>query len=251
MKPLIAKDLSQGYGTSTVFDGLNLDVPAGVTGLLGPNGAGKTTLLQTLATVRPPRAGSLEIRGLDATVPASLPQIRSSIGYLPQEFGYPRGFSIHEFVLYCAWLRGVDRARRDELVAQAIRAVDLHEDSKRKMHKLSGGMRQRCGIAATIVGDPALVILDEPTVGLDPMQRIAFRDILTSLPNRDDTCVILSTHLVEDIATTCDSVAVMDGGRIIYFGSVDDFASTAESGAPGSSELERAYSSAIARNEVA
>lgn len=244
------RGLSQGYGMTTVLEGLDFDVEPGVTGLLGPNGAGKTTLLRTLATVVPPRSGALTVRGADATDPRRLKGIRRHIGFLPQTFGYPKNFTVAEFVQYSAWLRGLANADRPEAVRAAVRAVDLSDAENTKMSRLSGGMRQRVGIAATIVGDPAVVILDEPTVGLDPMQRIAFRDIIKGVPERYEACVLLSTHLVEDVGACCDHVAVMNRGRISWSGAVNDFAKVAEPGAPGATDLERAYSTALSRSEA-
>jgi ABC-2 type transport system ATP-binding protein len=246
-----ATDLVQGYGATAVLDGLDFAVEPGVTGLLGPNGAGKSTLLRTLATVVPPRSGALTVGGADATDPRLLTSIRRGIGFLPQTFGYPKNFTVAEFVRYCAWLRGVPKASRGESARAAIAAVDLTDSASTKMSKLSGGMRQRAGIAATVVGDPSVVILDEPTVGLDPMQRIAFREIIRSVPERYEACVLLSTHLVEDVGACCDFVAVMNHGRITWSGAVADFAEAADPDSPGATDLERAYATALSQPEVA
>ncbi|MCH7230619.1 ATP-binding cassette domain-containing protein [Glycomyces sp. L485] len=246
---LKASGLVQGYGTKTVLDGIDFVARPGVTGLLGPNGAGKTTLLRTLATAEPVRAGALTVAGRDATVPRELPSIRRELGFLPQEFGYPKGFTVREFVDYSAWLRGVRSEDRSRLVREALEATAMSDSASTKMSRLSGGMRQRAGIAATIAGDPKVVILDEPTVGLDPMQRIGFREIMTSIPARFEAVVLLSTHLVEDVGACCDEVAVMRSGEIVHSGPVKDFAEVAEAEAPGATDLERAYATVLGAAE--
>lgn len=246
---LKASGLVQGYGTATILDGIDFEARPGVTGLLGPNGAGKTTLLRTLATADPVRAGALTVAGRDATLPRELPSIRHELGFLPQEFGYPKGFTVREFVDYSAWLRGIGSKTRTRLVHEALEAVTMTESADTKMSKLSGGMRQRAGIAATVVGDPKVVILDEPTVGLDPMQRIGFREIITAIPTRFEAVVLLSTHLVEDVGACCDHVAVMRSGRIIHSGPVKQFADAADAEAPGATELERAYATVLENTE--
>jgi ABC-2 type transport system ATP-binding protein len=240
-----ARALVQGYGPNLILHGLDLSLPAGVTGLLGPNGAGKTTLLRTLATALPPRSGQLRIDNRDATLPKNLESIRRTIGYLPQKFGFPPQFSVAEFVQYSAWLRGVPGGRILEESNRAIELVDLAESAGTKMRKLSGGMRQRAGIAGTIVGGPRIVILDEPTVGLDPMQRISFREVLVDVAERFEAAVLLSTHLVEDIGACCDHVCVLEAGELIYSDKVAAFTETALPGAVGATELERSYTSLL------
>lgn len=233
-----------------VLHGLDLKLSPGLTGLLGPNGAGKTTLLRTLATVVPPWSGQVRLAGEDANVPSALGRVRRQLGYLPQRFGYPAQFTVSEFVRYSAWLRGVDRSDIETAAREAVAAAGLADHRRVRMRRLSGGMRQRAGIAATIVGDPRLVVLDEPTVGLDPMQRIEFRELLRDIVRRLEACVLLSTHLVEDIAACCDHVSVLAAGRIQFSGSVTDFAARAKPDAPGASDLERSYSTVLAGEEA-
>jgi ABC-type multidrug transport system ATPase subunit len=241
-----ASGLSQGYGPRVVLRDIDLSLTQGVTGLLGPNGAGKTTLLRTLATVVPSRTGRLTIDGRDATRASELRAIRRGLAYLPQSFGFPPNFTVEEFVQYSAWLRGVPRREIAASTKAAIKLADLTEHAKTKVRKLSGGMRQRAGIASALVGAPTTIILDEPTVGLDPLQRIKFRDILAEAAERFEACVLLSTHLVEDIGASCKSVIVIDAGRAVYDGALKDFINEARSDAPGATDLERSYSTVLA-----
>ncbi|GGL02894.1 ABC transporter ATP-binding protein [Planomonospora parontospora subsp. antibiotica] len=234
--------LSQGYGRKTIIDGLDLGLRAGVLGLLGPNGAGKTTLLRTLATVVPPKRGDVYICGERVGSERAARRARRNIGYLPQNFGYYPRFSVYDFVRYCGWLREVPAGRLHEATVDAVRAVGLGDHGSARMKSLSGGMIRRAGIAAAIVGNPPLVLLDEPTVGLDPAQRLEFRNLIRSLTG---TAVILSTHLVEDVAVTCDDVAVLLKGRFVYRGSPVDLADHAAEDAAGDSPLERGYMSVL------
>lgn len=239
-------DLAQGYGRNVVLSGLTFDIPVGVMGLLGPNGAGKTTLLRTLATVTPPRAGIITVCGELVDSERSARAARRVIGYLPQEFGYFPGFTVFDFVRYCAWMRAVPKANVDHAATEAIEAVALGDQRDTRMKSLSGGMLRRAGIASAIVGKPRLLLLDEPTVGLDPAQRLEFRDLLRSLT---DAAVVLSTHLVEDVAAVCDTVIVLTQGQVIFCGAPATLAS-ADLGGVGDSPLERGYMSILTRNEA-
>ncbi|MEU7054531.1 ATP-binding cassette domain-containing protein [Streptomyces sp. NPDC046197] len=237
--------LSQGYGRRRVIDGLNLTIGPGVTGLLGPNGVGKTTLLRTLSTVTPPKAGSLELFGEEIRTEAAARRARRKIGYLPQDFGYYPNFSVADFVYYCAWLREIPDKQAGEATDRAIASVALGDRAREKMKSLSGGMLRRAGIAAAIVGAPPLVLLDEPTVGLDPEQRLDFRELIRSLA-REGVGVLLSTHLVEDVGAACDKVLVLHGGQIRYQGTPKKLAEIAVESAPGDSPLERGYMTVLA-----
>ncbi|MFI1164878.1 ATP-binding cassette domain-containing protein [Streptomyces sp. NPDC020801] len=232
--------LSQGYGHRPVIDELSLTISPGVTGLLGPNGAGKTTLLRTLSTVTPPQVGSLELFDEEIKTEAAARRVRRRIGYLPQEFGYYPNFSVAEFVRYCAWLREVPEGQAEAATDHAIASVGLGGRARDKMKSLSGGMLRRVGIAAAIVGNPSLVLLDEPTIGLDPAQRLDFRELIRSLA-RDGIAVLLSTHLVEDIGAACDEVLVLHGGQIRYRGAPKGLSEIGAESAPGDSPLERGY----------
>lgn len=230
--------LRQAYRSKVVLESLDLTLVPGVTGLLGPNGAGKTTLMRTLATVQPPVEGTITLDGVSIQSERGARAVRRQIGYLPQKFGWDPGMRIRDFVEYAAWLREVPDNRRADEVEKALGQVDLLDRRNERMSRLSGGMRQRAGIAWAIVGGPGLVILDEPTVGLDPRQRLQFRKILSELR---DTTVLLSTHLIDDVAAACDRVVVLHSGRILFEGDVTDMAARGLEGRPGETPLERAY----------
>lgn len=215
------EELVQGYGRKRVLDGVTMELAEGVTGLLGPNGAGKTTLMRTLATQLPPRAGHVVIGGRTVKRRRDALEARGRIGYLSQSFGYDPRFSVREHVEYLAWLREVPSNLRRALVSEAVARVGLERDETTRMGALSGGMRQRAGIAGAIVGTPALLILDEPTVGLDPEQRASFRDLVRSRPAPR---ILLSTHLIEDVQAMAERVVVLTEGQIRYDGTLAAFA---------------------------
>ncbi|MFD5369235.1 ATP-binding cassette domain-containing protein [Streptomyces sp. NPDC127103] len=233
-------DLTQGYGSRRIIEGLSLSVQPGVTGLLGPNGAGKTTLFRTLATIAPPQSGQLELFGEPVESERDARRVRRRIGYLPQDFGYYPAFSITDFVRYCAWLREVPSKEAGPATERALASVGLADRSRDRMKSLSGGMLRRAGIAAAIVGSPSLLLLDEPTVGLDPAQRLDFRNLIRSLA-RAGTAVILSTHLVEDVSAACDTVLVLNRGSVVHRGAPQQLADLAGPTAPGDSPMERGY----------
>ncbi|MER7169589.1 ATP-binding cassette domain-containing protein [Micromonospora sp. NPDC000207] len=238
--------VAQGYGTSTVIDRLSATLQPGVTALLGPNGAGKTTLLRTLATVLPPKNGRIRIDGVEVSGERSARQVRDRIGYLPQDFGFDPRMTVADFVTYAAWMRGVPSSRWRDSVEEALVMVDLTDRRRSRMKSLSGGMRRRAGIAWAIVGRPRLVLLDEPTVGLDPRQRLQFRKIISGL---DDTVVVLSTHLIDDVGAICDRVIVMHGGSTQFDGTVTELEALSRDDLPGHSKLERAYMNLLPEGE--
>lgn len=240
--------LSQGYSDRRVIENIDLCLEPGVTGLLGPNGAGKTTLLRTLATITPPRTGSLEVLGTPIRNERDARRARRTIGYLPQDFGYYPAFSVKEFVRYCAWLREVPEKNAGPATLKALEAVGLAGRARHRMKSLSGGMLRRAGIAAAIVGSPSLVLLDEPTVGLDPAQRLDFRELIRSLA-REGAAIMLSTHLVEDVGASCQTVLVLKDGQIVSSGTPQDLARQAAPTAPGDSPLERGYMTALKSRE--
>jgi ABC-2 type transport system ATP-binding protein len=235
---VIVDKLGQGYGKTVVINRLTLTLQPGVTALLGPNGAGKTTLLRTLATIMPPRFGTITIDGVEVESERNARKIRDSIGYLPQDFGIDPNMSVSDFVTYAAWLRGVSPGQRRRSVDEAVEMVDLVDQRRTRMRNLSGGMRRRAGIAWAVVGRPRLVLLDEPTVGLDPRQRLQFRKIIGGL---DGTVVVLSTHLIDDVEAICDRVVVMHGGEAKFDGTTAEMAALSRDDLPGHSLLERAY----------
>lgn len=234
----ILDGVAQGYGSTRVINGLSLTLQPGITALLGPNGAGKTTLLRTLATIMPPRNGRMSIDGVEVRGERSARLVRDRIGYLPQDFGFDPRMTVADFVTYAAWLRGVPSSRLRGAVAEALEMVDLVDRRRSRMRSLSGGMRQRAGIAWAIVGRPSLVLLDEPTVGLDPRQRLQFRKIVSGL---EDTVVVLSTHLIDDVGAIGDRVIVLHGGAARFDGSVAELEKLGHDDLPGHSRLEQAY----------
>ncbi|WP_369200250.1 ABC transporter ATP-binding protein [Streptomyces sp. PU-14G] len=224
-------------------DGLDLSLGTGVHGLLGPNGAGKTTLIRALATVLRPAEGALELFGESVTDAGAHRRLRRRIGYLPQVFGYYKRFTVREFVEYMAWLKEVPKADIPAAVQRAVERVGLAERADERMKALSGGMVRRVGIAQALVNDPALLLLDEPTVGLDPAQRLRFRELLQEVGT--DTCVVVSTHLVEDVAAACDDVVLFADGRLVLHGTLEDLAAAGGPEHPGDSPLERGYSALL------
>jgi ABC-2 type transport system ATP-binding protein len=195
-------------GGVTAVNDVSLDLKAGVVGLLGPNGAGKTTLMQMVATITRPTEGQITFQGVDiAREPETL---RRQLGYLPQDFGVYDNLTAFEFLSYFAGLKGVaSRSRLWEL----LETVNLHTVAHRTAATFSGGMRQRLGIAQALLNDPALLIVDEPTAGLDPEERVRFRHLLTDLGQ--GKLVLLSTHIVSDVESLADTIAVMREGRLV------------------------------------
>lgn len=208
-----AENLRQGYGKKIIIDSLDLTIGPGVTALVGPNGAGKTTLLRTLVTELSPKGGTVSIAGEPVTGKASIRRARTHIGFLPQNFTADPAFTVADLIRYAAWLRETDVS--EQAVSKALAAVDLTDSARTKIRALSGGMRQRAAIACTIVGDPAILVFDEPTVGLDPAQRVYFREVLDQQRERT---VLLSTHLIEDVVASADRVVVVDHGEVRFDG---------------------------------
>jgi ABC-2 type transport system ATP-binding protein len=206
-------DLTHTYPNGTrALDGVSLHVPAGMFGLLGPNGAGKSTLMRTLATLQVPASGSVRFDGID--VLADPPALRRVLGYLPQDFGvYPR-VSAYDMLDHLAVLKGyAARGERREAVEALLQQVNLWSVRKKALAGFSGGMRQRFGIAQALLGNPRLVIVDEPTAGLDPEERNRFLNLLAGIG--ENVVVILSTHIVEDVADLCPRMAILAAGRIV------------------------------------
>lgn len=236
--------LTQRFGRTTVLDGLDLRIGTGVFGLLGPNGAGKTTLLRTLATIIRPKAGALRLLGHDPGNDHERRLLRRRLGYLPQHLGYYPNFTVFEFVEYFALLKEMPNDEVRPAVARAIARVELEERGRSKLKTLSGGMLRRVGIAQAIVNQPDLLLLDEPTAGLDPEQRVAFRSLLREIGT--DATIIVSTHLVEDVAAACTEVALLNGGRIAFRGTPEELTTLGDGYEVGDSPLERGYSRALA-----
>jgi ABC-2 type transport system ATP-binding protein len=238
-------DLTRRFGRTYAVAGVSMEAGPGVFGLLGPNGAGKTSLLRMMATVLPPTSGRLRLLGRDPGSHGPRREIRRRLGYLPQNLGYYPGFTVAEFVEYFALLKDMPPGRVPRAVAAAIEQVALGDKAKAKLRTLSGGMLRRAGIAQAIVNDPDLLLLDEPTAGLDPEQRVAFRAILRRLGER--ATVVVSTHLVEDVGAACSQVALMDAGKVVFDGTPGELIARGEgSGAAGDAPLERGYSAVLA-----
>jgi len=208
--------LSKTYpnGVQALCD-VSLTIPTGMFGLLGPNGAGKSTLMRTIATLQEADSGSISLDGLD--VLRQKDDVRRVLGYLPQEFGvYPR-VSAEELLEHFAVLKGIaDRPLRKETVAALLQRVNLYDVRKQKLGTFSGGMRQRFGIAQALLGDPQLIIVDEPTAGLDPGERVRFHNLLAEIG--ENVIVILSTHIVEDVSDLCSRMAIISHGRVLAEG---------------------------------
>ena len=210
-------ELAKRFGSTVALDGITMRLEPGVTGLLGPNGAGKTTLLRILATVLAPDSGEVRLLGHRTDSPAALRAIRQRLGYCPQEPGFYGHFSAFDFVDYIAILKELDdrTARRDE-VRRVLTEVGLDDVMHKRIKTLSGGMRRRVIVAQALLGDPELLVLDEPASGLDPEQRLRFRETVSAVAEQHT--VLLSTHQTDDVAALCQRVVVVDHGRILHDG---------------------------------
>jgi len=235
-----AEGLKVRAGRQLAVEGLDLTLAIGVHGMLGPNGAGKTTLMRALATVVKPHDGRLRLFGQDITDGRRLRGLRSRLGYLPQHFGYYPRFTVRDYVEYMAWLRDMPASAVPGATQRAIERVQLADRADSRLRSLSGGMLRRVGIAQAIVNEPALLLLDEPTVGLDPEQRVEFRNLLRELGAT--SCVLVSTHLVEDVVAACSDVILVDRGALVFQGVPADLARLGEAGGVGDSPAERGYS---------
>jgi ABC-type multidrug transport system ATPase subunit len=214
---LSIRNLSHVYpGGTRALDDVSLEIPAGMFGLLGPNGAGKSTLMRCIAALQTPTSGAIDFDGIDVLAEPS--RLRQTLGYLPQDFGvYPR-VSALDLLDHLAVLKGLtDRAERRETVEALLNQVNLWAVRKKAVAGFSGGMRQRFGIAQALIGQPQLIIVDEPTAGLDPEERNRFLNLLAGIGEK--VVVILSTHIVEDVADLCPRMAVLAGGRLLREGS--------------------------------
>lgn len=247
------ESLTVRFSRRTALDSVSLEFGPGVHGLLGPNGAGKTTLIRVLATLVNPDSGGVTLLGRQTSPSRDRTEIRRRLGYLPQAFGYYPRFTVREFVEYFAWLKQMPATEVPSAVDRALAEVGLTDRAGDKLKTLSGGMLRRAGIAQAIVNAPDLLLLDEPTAGLDPEQRVDFRSLVTRLGQR--SCVLISTHLVEDVASACSDVAILYEGRVAYRGTAAELtalgaARAADEGAAGSpgSPIERGYSMALAQH---
>ncbi|HCE56653.1 MAG TPA: multidrug ABC transporter ATP-binding protein [Prolixibacteraceae bacterium] len=222
------ENLNKVYkGGSYAIKNLNLEIPNGMFGLLGPNGAGKSTLMRILVTLMKPSSGKVTING-NLDLAKNRREIRAMLGYLPQDFSFFSKLKTYEFLDYAARLAGMKNGTtRRTAVEQMLEEVGLFEARDRIANKLSGGMKRRLGIAQALINDPKIIIVDEPTTGLDPEERIRFRNLLSTISTRDVT-IILSTHIVGDISSTCDNMALLNKGNLAFAGSPEQLVKEAE-----------------------
>ncbi|QNK63939.1 ABC transporter ATP-binding protein [Pedobacter sp. PAMC26386] len=219
------KNLTKKYNKhKTGLSDYSITLEKGILGLLGPNGAGKSTLMKIIATISQPTQGTLILDGID--IVKNPGHIRKVLGYLPQDFGVYPNLNAYEFLKYIAAMKGVGGKGLNQRIDMLLDGVNLTADAKRPIGTYSGGMKQRIGIAQALLNDPKVLIFDEPTVGLDPEERVRFRQLITDLA--DDCIIILSSHIVTDIETIADEVAVMQNGSLITKGSQQDIMKHAE-----------------------
>ncbi|EOS25028.1 ABC transporter ATP-binding protein [Lachnospiraceae bacterium A4] len=209
---LVIDRVSKQYQNRIAVDRVSATLQKGVYGLLGANGAGKTTLMRMLCGILKPTGGTITFDGMDVSEEA----YRAVLGYLPQDFGYYPEFSALDFLLYLAALKGIPKAQAKCRARELLALVSLQEAEKKKIKTFSGGMKQRLGIAQALLNDPKLLILDEPTAGLDPKERVRFRNLIQTLGK--DSIVLLSTHIVSDIEHIADEILMMKAGQLIYRG---------------------------------
>jgi len=211
---LRTNELTKKYGSKTAIDHLNVTLSNGVYGLLGANGAGKTTLMRLLCDIQTPTSGKITLDGKDILGLGE--KYRALLGYLPQHFGYYPDFTAMDFIMYVAALKGLGEKQAKNKAAELLEAVDLTKESHHKIKTFSGGMKQRLGIAQAMLNNPHILILDEPTAGLDPKERVRFRNLISAFSK--ERIVILSTHIVSDVEFIAEEIIMMKSGRVLQFG---------------------------------
>ena len=219
---LIIDQISKQYETKIAVDKISVTLQKGVYGLLGSNGAGKTTLMRMICGILKPTNGTISFDGIDV----SEENYRSILGYLPQDFGYYPEFTGMDFLLYMAALKGIEKSQAKRKTKELLQLVSLQDVAKKKIKTYSGGMKQRLGIAQTLLNQPKLLVLDEPTAGLDPKERVRFRNLIADLGK--ESIVLLSTHIVSDIEHIANKVLIMKDGQLIYQDKWDDSKGTLE-----------------------
>lgn len=230
------KNLSKNYGKKQALKNVDLTIRQGMFGLLGPNGAGKTTLMKIIATLLQKSEGDVRVCGIDINNDR---EIRRIIGYLPQDFSMYGNMSVYEAMDYLGVLSGLYRQERKERIPSLLEQVNLSDDVKTKVRAMSGGMRRRLGIAQALLHEPKVLIVDEPTAGLDPEERVRFRNLLSETAK--DRVVILSTHIVGDVEATCEDIAVLNKGCVLFQGTVTELLEEASG---------RIYSARVSRMEL-
>lgn len=214
---IVIRHLDKYYGKKQALSDVNLTIQKGMFGLLGRNGAGKTTLMKVLATLHDKQGGEVTICGIPVEHASA---IRKITGYLPQDFSMYPNMSVYEAMDYLGVLSGLTKEERKKRIPGLLRQVNLQDNYRTKVRALSGGMKRRLGIAQAILHDPRVLIVDEPTAGLDPEERVRFRNLLCEIAQ--ERIVILSTHIVGDIEATCEDIAVLDDGKILFQGTVEE-----------------------------
>ncbi len=230
------KHLDKCYGKKKALSDVNLKIEEGMFGLLGRNGAGKTTLMKVLATLLEKQNGSVKVCGIPVEKAS---EIRKITGYLPQDFSMYPDMTVYEAMDYLGVLSGLSKEERKKRIPKLLKKVNLQNDCRKKVKALSGGMKRRLGIAQAILHNPKVLIVDEPTAGLDPEERVRFRNLLCEIA--EERIVILSTHIVGDVEATCENIAVLDGGKVLFRGTVSELLQIVDG---------KVYKAEISRKEV-
>jgi len=220
------KNLTKRYNNKVAaLNNVSLSIDTGIFGLLGRNGSGKTTLMRILTTLLEPTQGNLSVLGMNVNK-ENQNKIKQAIGYLPQEFGFYKEFTVYEILQYICIMRGVDKKKQNDIIMQALEKVTLQNECKKKYKHLSGGMKRRVGIAQAMLDNPPILIVDEPTAGVDPEERIKIRKLLSEYA--ENNTVLFSTHIIEDIEYTCNKLAVLDYGNLLFNGALAELLKLAE-----------------------
>lgn len=244
MKSIEIRNVNKFYGRKHTLKNISLNINQGMFGLLGRNGAGKTTLMKTLATLHQKKNGSITVCGIPIE---NAKEIRNITGYLPQEFSMYPNMTVYEALDYLGTLSGMTRSEREKRIKMLLKKVNLTEHQRKRVKALSGGMKRRLGIAQALLHDPKVLIVDEPTAGLDPEERIRFRNLLTDAA--EERIVILSTHIVGDIEASCEDIAIMNDGKVLWQGTVSELINNAR-GKVFTVNVPKKYLSQIKKNYI-
>ncbi|MDE6034585.1 MAG: ABC transporter ATP-binding protein [Ruminococcus sp.] len=244
MKKIEIQNVNKFYGKKHALKDINLNINQGMFGLLGRNGAGKTTLMKTLAGLHQKKSGTITVCGIPIE---NTKEIRNITGYLPQDFSMYPNMTVRDALDYLGTLSGMTKAERTERMNMLLKKVNLTEHQHKKVKALSGGMKRRLGIAQALLHDPKVLIVDEPTAGLDPEERIRFRNLLTDAS--EERIVILSTHIVGDIEASCEDIAIMNDGKILWQGTVSELIENAR-GKVFTVSVQKKYLTQIKKNYI-